>query len=133
MSLKESKCLLKTEKETQYTVLIRKCKREIEGKKKGGKEEEEKRETGRQTDRQTDRQLVSSCFEPSQPQRITSGLTDNQKDERKTVTWHLTPVNHEGHIRASEAKKTSSIQSPSLIHSLFTTHVAPCVNRIGGK
>ena len=40
--------------------------------------------SGQAKDRQTDREiLISWCFEPSQPQRITSGLEKERERERE--------------------------------------------------
>ena len=40
------------------------------------------REREREGERERERELVSWCFEPSQPQRITSGLERERERER---------------------------------------------------
>ena len=43
------------------------------------------------------RELVSWCFEPSQPQRLTSGLKRKREREReRELAGALSPANHKG-------------------------------------
>ena len=61
--------------------------REID-KKRESKEREIDKQRKRQADRerQADGELVSRCFKPNQPQRITSGLTDGERRRGKETT-----------------------------------------------
>ena len=57
----------------------------------GGREGEKERE------RERERERVSWCFEPSQPQRLTSGLKRKREREReRELAGALSPANHKG-------------------------------------